>query len=194
MDSTNSPSDYETSVSKTESDDFPLPLLQTKLHRPPIAGHIIPRAQLIEELEKGAVKPVTLIAAPAGYGKSILASQWLEISEIPGAWVSLDQHDNDLRLFLEYILEAVKGLFPQQAMESKSFLNAAELPSVSVISRYFLNDLETFSERFILVLNDFHLIHNAAIHDFMAKMLVHPSSNMHLALLTRRDLKFWPFL
>ena len=187
MDSTNPPSDYETPVSKTESDDFPLPLLQTKLHRPPIAGHIIPRAQLIEELEKGAVKPVTLIAAPAGYGKSILASQWLELSKFPGAWISLDENDNDLRLFLEYVFEAVHGLFPQRKLSSKIILNAAELPPVSVISRYFLNDLQALPDRFILVLDDFHYIHEAAIHDFMGELLVHPSPIIHLALLTRRD-------
>ena len=162
-------SDYKTLISESEPepDGLSASILYTKLHHQPIPSHIVPRTRLIELLENGVQNPVTLIAAPAGYGKSVLAGQWLDVSEFPGAWVSLDESDNDVRTFLSYILEAIQNLFPQQELKSKSLLNAAALPSIPVVSRYLLNDLEPLSERFILVLDDFHLIHNAAIHEFM---------------------------
>ena len=69
---------------------------------------------MIEVLENGAKIPLTLIVAPAGYGKSILASQWLDVAALTGAWVSLDNGDNDLRVILSYIIEAIQSVVPQQ--------------------------------------------------------------------------------
>ena len=162
-------------------------ILRTKLHRPPISADIIPRARLIKFLESGIQKTLTLISAPAGYGKSILASQWLEISCLPSIWVSLDESDNDVSAFLKYVLEAIQSLFPQQVLKTKSLVGLAELPSLKVTGRYLLNDLEALSERFILVLDDYHYISNTAVHDLLAELLIHPSSAMHLVLITRRD-------
>ena len=163
------------------------PILRTKLHRPPISADIIPRARLIKFLENGIQKILTLISAPAGYGKSVLASQWLEISCLPSIWVSLDENDNDVSAFLRYVLEAIQSLFPQQVLKTKSLVGLAELPSLKVIGRYLLNDLEALSERFILVLDDYHYISNTAVHDLLTELLTHPSPAMHLVLITRRD-------
>jgi len=163
------------------------PILHTKLHRPPISADVIPRARLIEALENGIQKTMTLISAPAGYGKSILASQWLDISRVPGIWVSLDESDNDASAFLRYVLEAIHSLFPQQVLKTRSLLEVGELPSARVIGRCLLNDLEALSERFILVLDDYHNIRNAAVHDFLTELLIHPSFAIHLVLITRRD-------
>jgi len=162
-------------------------ILRTKLHRPPISADIIPRARLIKFLENGIQKTLTLISAPAGYGKSILASQWLEISCLPSIWLSLDENDNDVSAFLRYVLEAIQSLFPQQVLKTKSLVGLAELPSLKVIGRYLLIDLEALSERFILVLDDYHYISNTAVHDLLAELLIHPSPAMHLVLITRRD-------
>ena len=163
------------------------PILRTKLHRPPISADIIPRTRLIKLLENGIQKTLTLISAPAGYGKSILASQWLEISGLPSIWVSLDENDNDVSAFLRYFLEAIQRLFPQQVLKTKSLVGLAELPSLKVTGRYLLNDLEALSERFILVLDDYHYISNTAVHDLLAELLIHPSPAIHLVLITRRD-------
>jgi len=182
-------SDYKTLISESESgyDELSQPLLYTKLHRPPISAGIIPRTRLIELLENGVQNPMTLIAAPAGYGKSILASQWLDVSELPGAWVSLDESDNDLRIFFSYALEAIQNVFPDRELSINSLPEAGRLPSLELIARHLLNDLETLPKRFILVLDDYHRIRNSAIHDFLSKLLKHPSSIMHLALVSRRD-------
>lgn len=182
-------SDYKILIPKSDNlaDDSSVPILYAKLRRPPITANIIPRAQLIEVMENQIQNSMTLIAAPAGYGKSILASQWLAVSKFPGAWVSLDKSDDDVRIFLSYVIKAIQSLFPQKAFKARSLLEAAKLPQSAVIARYLLNDLETLSERFILVLDNYHHIRNAAVHDFVAELLVYPSPTMHLALLTRRD-------
>ncbi|MGB5618454.1 MAG: response regulator [Desulfobacterales bacterium] len=182
-------SDYKALVSESraEPDERSTQILYTKLHQPQIPKHVIPRTRLIEVLENGAKNPLTLIIAPAGYGKSILASQWLDVTALAGAWVSLDKGDNDLRVILSYIIEAIQSVVPQQELKTRSFLAAHKLPSVKVISQLLLNDLEQIPYPFILVLDDYHLIHTDSIHDLFSELLVHPSPHMHLVLLTRRD-------
>jgi len=182
-------SDYRALLSECapDKDRISLPILQTRLRRPAIPSHIIPRVRLIEMLEKEIENPLTLIAAPAGYGKSILASQWMEVSALPGAWMSLDESDNELHSFLTYILEAIQKVFPDYQLDTKRLLESAILPPLKAIVGYLLNDLEALPQRFILVMDNYHYIRKAEQHDFLAAMLAHPSSKMHLALLTRRD-------
>ena len=78
-------------------------LLRTKLFRPSPPQDFVVRPRLVEALNEGLGRPLTLICAPAGYGKTSLASAFLETCPLPSAWVSLDEGDNDLRLFLEYV-------------------------------------------------------------------------------------------
>ena len=165
----------------------PLPILATKLHRPPVAPDILPRARLLEQLNEGRQRPLTLISAPAGYGKSTLASRWQEACDGLGIWVSLDEDDNDLRSFLAYLLAAVQAAVPNSCHKTQALLDAANLPPGLVLTRYLLNDLDQIDEPFILVLDDYHHIHERAVHDVLAALLDHPPRAMHLVLLTRRD-------
>ena len=84
-----------------------LPLLNTKLYRPPVTPDLEQRARLVERLQRDRQRPLTLISAPAGYGKTMLASMWLESCGCPSAWLSLDEADNDLHSFVSYLLAAV---------------------------------------------------------------------------------------
>jgi len=164
-----------------------VPLVRTKLHRPAVATDICPRARLIEQLNAGAQQPLTLISAPAGYGKSTLASRWLDACECPGAWLSLDEDDNDLRIFVSYFLAAVQTAFPEFGQASQKLLAAVSLPPGSVVARHLLEDLSQIDHPFVLVLDDYHRIHEAAVNDLMTELLQHPSRAMHLVLSTRRD-------
>lgn len=85
-------------------------ILQTKLHRPSPPQDLVPRTRPLRLLEGGRVKPLTLVAAPAGYGKSVLVSNWLENTDWPSAWLSLDEDDSDLRHFMRYVVAAVKRI------------------------------------------------------------------------------------
>ena len=164
-----------------------LPILQTKLHRPPIDGAHLHREHLLIRLNQGRHRPLTLVSAPAGYGKSTLVSCWLAACDVPGAWVSLDENDNDLRLFLSYVVAAIQRLFPVACGETLSMLRGEHLPPVSVLARRLINELEEIEKAFILVLDDYHLIRDKRIHEFTSRLLDHPSAFMHLVLIGRRD-------
>ena len=182
-------SEYKKLLSETgPTTDVPLePILRAKLHRPPISASIIPRLRLLELLEQGRHRPMTLISAPAGYGKSILASQWMETCGCPSAWVSLDENENDPRRFLTYMLEALQSTFPEATLKTKTQLQAARLPPVKELIHSLLSDIEQMEKPFILVLDDYHHIHEAAVHELLSELLRYPSSMLHLVLLTRRD-------
>ena len=86
-------------------DTTTIPLLSTKLQRPPIVGEHVHRSQLLERLDQRRQRPLTLVTAPAGYGKSTLVSCWLQTCDISAAWLSLDETDNDPHLFLSYLAQ-----------------------------------------------------------------------------------------
>jgi LuxR family maltose regulon positive regulatory protein len=161
--------------------------LTTKLYRPPISPDLEPRDALLERLSRNRQRPLTLISAPAGYGKSTLASMWLEASGSPSTWVSLDEGDNDLAIFTSYLVAAVQRVFPEARLETQALLQAPAMAAVSVVARYLLNDLDQVGGPFILALDDVHRIHEQVVFDLLAELLRHPSPNMHLVLITRRD-------
>lgn len=162
-------------------------LLHTKLQRSYLAPDIVPRERLIHRLEEGRQRPLTVITAPAGYGKSTLASRWAEASDHLFGWVSLDRDDNDLRQFLIYLLAAIRQLFPKIRLRTAPLLEAERLPSPTVLARYLLNDMHRAPKPFILVLDDYHRITTPSIHAFVAALLEHPAQSLHLVLLTRKS-------
>ena len=165
-------------------------LLRTKLHRPPVPEDYVHRPRLMETLDQRRERPLTLVSAPAGYGKSVLTSSWLEASAGPGAWLSLDEQDNDLRVFLSYFLTAVRTLFPSAAANTLSLLNAPESPPPTVLAHALINELDELERDFILVLDDIHLIRDGSVYDLLAELLRHPPRSLHLVLVGRQDPKF----
>jgi LuxR family maltose regulon positive regulatory protein len=101
---------------------MPIPLIRTKLHRPPVARDHLHRQHLLDRLDQRRHRPLTLVSAPAGYGKSTLLSCWLESCECPSAWVSLDANDSDLRIFLAYLIESIDSMFPGSFKELRAML------------------------------------------------------------------------
>jgi LuxR family maltose regulon positive regulatory protein len=164
-----------------------LPLLTTKLYRPLATPDLEPRTLLINRLERNRMRPLTLISAPAGYGKSMLASMWLETSGCTSGWVSLDENDNDLHTFVSYLLAALHKAFPTLQFKTKLVLEAPQAQPVPVFARYLLNDLDKIQEPFILVLDDIHLIREQAVFDLLKELLLHPPRFVHLVLIGRSD-------
>ena len=162
-------------------------LIRTKLQRPPMAPDIVPRQRLTARLNEGRSRPLALISAPAGYGKSTLASRWAAESGFPSAWVSLDNDDNDLRQFLTYIVSALKQCFPKRDLRSEIFLETDRLPPADELARFLLNDLHQAPASFNLVLDDYQSISEKSVHDLVAALLKYPAQTMHLVLVTRHD-------
>lgn len=164
-----------------------IPLIRTKLHRPPIAGDHIHRQHLLKRLERFRNRPLTLVSAPAGYGKSTLVSCWLEANNTPNAWVSLDENDNDLHMFLAYFLAAIQSIFPDVGREVEEMLKTVHLPSIPVIAASLMNEMDRVDEDFILVLDDFQVIHERAISELLVELLRHPPESLHIVMVSRRD-------
>jgi LuxR family maltose regulon positive regulatory protein len=163
------------------------PLIRTKLQRPPIVGDHVHRPRLLERLDQRRQRPLTLVTAPAGYGKSTLVSCWLESCDLPTAWLSLDETENDLHLFLSYFLAAVQTVSPGAGKEIQTILNAPQLPPLSTLAGILINELDQIEQTFILTLDDYHVIQKKVIHDLLVEILKHPPQAMHLVLVSRVD-------
>ena len=163
------------------------PIMRTKLHRPTLSPDLVPRSVLVARLDELRRRPLTLVSSAAGYGKSTMASLWLEAWAGPYAWLSLGEEENDLRMFINYLLAAIENAFPEACDTTRSLLQAPELGPVSDLSRYLVNDLDKIEDPFILVLDDFHKIHDKSVHELVDALLTFPPPNLHLMLLTRRD-------
>jgi LuxR family maltose regulon positive regulatory protein len=148
---------------------------------------MVPRVAVLERLERAKQRPITLISAPAGFGKSVLASMWLSASGLPGGWASLDESDNDLNSFVSYLLAAIKTALPQTSFQTDELLSNFSAPSVAMLARSLLKDLDQVDTPFIIVLDDIHHIHEESVFSFLEALLKYPSPVMHLVLAGRQD-------
>ncbi|MBE2224285.1 MAG: hypothetical protein IAF02_22285 [Anaerolineae bacterium] len=163
-------------------------LLKTKLYPPPVTSDLVSRTALLEQLEsRRQQRPFTLISAPAGFGKSMLTSMWLERCHCPSGWVSLDERDNDLPTFTAYLLAAIKMAFPDISLQSEALLETPTPLPPSMLARSLLNDLDQIKKPSILVLDDLHVIHDKAIFDFLTEIMGHPPRALHMVLISRQD-------
>ena len=163
----------------------PIVLIHTKLNRPRVVSDLVERPRLVGKLNKRLDRKLTLASAPAGYGKSTLVAEWLETCERPSAWLSLDENDSDPVVFLHYFLAAVQSVFPEAGRETAALLQAPELPPASILTGTLINELDRIEQPFILALDDYHLIHDLAVHDLVDDLLHHSPRTLHLALITR---------
>ncbi|MBV7332948.1 hypothetical protein KFU94_32920 [Chloroflexi bacterium TSY] len=169
-----------------------LPLIYTKLNRPRIADNLIPRARLLTRLQASLSKKLTLISAPAGFGKTMLACMWLEECQSPTAWLSLGEDDGNIDRFLCYLAAAIETVFPDACAQVDNLLPYEQLPTVDEIVVALINDLARLplnspTERFILVLDDYHRIQNEAIHQLLSKLIEYQPQHLHLLLISRQD-------
>jgi len=163
------------------------PLLRTKLQRPVLSPDLLTRSDLVARLDELRRRPLTLVSAAAGYGKSTLASLWLEAWEGPYGWLSLDEEENDLRIFIHYLLAAICNYLPKAFNTTRSALKAPELEPFPDLVSHIVNDLDKIEEPFILVLDNFHKIREEKVIDLVGAIIRHPPQKLHLMLLTRRD-------
>jgi len=164
-----------------------LPIIQTKLYRPPLQVGHISRPQLLEQLGGWQTRPLTLVSASAGYGKSTLVSSWLESLDCPTAWLSLDEHDNDLELFLTYFLACVRTSFPDAVDETVDLMNGAEQPPLRVLVSSLTNELNQLPQKLVLMIDDYHVINDSRIDELLSELLKHPPRPLHLVIATRTD-------
>ena len=165
------------------------PLLETKLHLPRWRRSLVARPRLSERLSRGAESALTLVSAPAGFGKTTLLAEWLAAAPADGrsvAWLSLDQRDNDPALFWTYLVAALKTAAPGVGESALSLLQPPEPPSEAGLVTL-LNDLDAISNDVVLVLDDYHVIDARDVQDGMAFLLEHLPPQIHLVIASRTD-------
>ncbi|MDX2417342.1 MAG: LuxR C-terminal-related transcriptional regulator, partial [Xanthomonadales bacterium] len=165
-------------------------VLASKLHKPDLTKNHVHRQRLMEKLDDNRQLPLQLIIAPAGFGKSTLASCWISNNDWPSCWFSIDETDNSVHQFLLYFTRSVQSVFPDSLAKTNAFLGGLSLPPTSVIANSLINDIEDIGKDFMCVLDDVHLIREKSIQGLLSKLLQNPPSNMHLLLIGRMD----PFL
>lgn len=168
-------------------------ILQTKLYVPPIRSELVHRPRLIERLDQSTRSghKLTLVSAPAGFGKSTLVANWIRKGHRPVAWLSLESSDNDPARFWSYVIAALQNVEPDIGQAALASLDAPQAPPVESMLTGLLNEIVATDADWVLVLDDLHLIAEPAIHDGLVFLADHLPPHMHLILATRADPP-WP--
>ncbi|MHB1134871.1 MAG: LuxR C-terminal-related transcriptional regulator [Chloroflexota bacterium] len=162
------------------------PLLATKLFVPRLRQGLVARARLGQRLGAALERPLTLVSAPAGYGKTTLVAEWLGGAGLPVAWLTLDEGDNEPGRFLSYLVAALQSIAPDLGRATADLLTLAELPPLATLLAPLVNDLAS-ADPFVLVLDDYHALRAPPVHEVVELLVEHQPPSLHLVLLTRRD-------
>src|SRR6266540_5768944 len=165
------------------------PVLATKLYIPPSPAKVVVRARLLERLTRGLLRSpnVTLISAPAGFGKTTLVSEWVASSSLPVAWLSLDESDNDPARFLVYVISALQTISPNVAAGLVDVLQSSQSSPIESILTALINKITNILDDFFLILDDYHTIDAKPVDDALAFIVEHLPPRMHLVITTRED-------
>ena len=163
------------------------PLLATKLRIPLPRPRIVARPRLIGRLNEGLQRNLTLISAPAGFGKTTLVSEWMAGCARPIAWLSLDENDNDPTRFLRYLVAALQAANPAIGQNIAAALTTSQSLVPDQVMAALINDLALAPHDVVLVLDDFHTIENETIHATFRTLVTHHPPQLHLVLVTRED-------
>ena len=166
---------------------MPTPILATKLYIPPPRPQVVLRPRLIERLNEGLHRKLTLISAPAGFGKTTLVSEWVAGRERPVAWLSLDEGDSDPTRFLTYLVAALQTIAAEIGKGVLGVLQSPQPPSTESILTTLLNEITTIPDHFVLVLDDYHAIDAQAVDYALTFLLEHLPPRMRLVIATRED-------
>jgi LuxR family maltose regulon positive regulatory protein len=162
-------------------------LLPTKLAPPPLTRSLVARDRLLDRLDADCTHRLTLLAASAGWGKTTLLSVWASRSGCPIAWLSLDEGDNDPTRFWAAVLAALRTCLPGVGEVALAMLHSPQPPPLTTILTTLLLDLSAVREPTFLLLDDYHLIDEQAIHDSLLFVLEHLPMHLHLVLSSRVD-------
>lgn len=175
------------------------PILATKLYIPPPRPKVVLRSHLIERLNAGLRQnqgfghKLTLISAPAGFGKTTLVSEWIADCQRPIAWLSLDEGDNDPARLLTYLVVALQTMMRQQSPAINigesvlAALQSPQPPATESVLTTLLNEITTLPNNFILVLDDYHVVDAKPVDAALAFLIQHLPPQMHLVIATRED-------
>ncbi len=162
-------------------------ILATKLYTPPSRPGIVLRPRLIDRINAGHQGKLTLVSAPAGFGKTTLVTGWITAGERPAAWLSLDEGDSDPMRFLAYVVAALQTVAPQIGTRIMSLLESPPPPPIESLLTSLLNEIATMPHDLTLVLDDYHVLDSQQIDEILAFLVDNQPPQMHLLITTRED-------
>jgi LuxR family maltose regulon positive regulatory protein len=162
-------------------------LLFTTSYIPRLRSKIVLRPRLADRITLGMDRKLTLICAPAGFGKTSLLGEWIAQSERCVTWLSLDEGDSDPARFWAYFIAALQKLNPNIGKNALALLESAPLPPIEVVLSVLLNEISIFPDSFAHVLDDYQSIQEKSIHTSIVFFLEHLPQNMHLIIASRND-------
>ncbi len=154
---------------------MPTPILATKLYIPPLRPEVVSRPRLIERLNEGLHRKLTLLSAPAGFGKTTLVSAWVTGCDRQVAWLSLDKGESDPTLFLTYLVAALQTIAPNNGVGVLGALQSPQPPPIESILTALLNEITTIPDHFVLVLDDYHVLDAKPVDQALTFLLEHLS-------------------
>src|SRR6266487_553787 len=163
------------------------PILATKLYLPGLRPNVVSRPRLLERLNEGLHRKLTLISAPAGFGKTTLVSEWVAFIERPTAWLSLDEGENDPARFLAYLVAALQTIVATIGEGVLGVLQSPQPPPPEAILTALLNEITTLPDHFVLVLDDYHVLDAKPVDIALTYLVEHLPPQMHLVIATRED-------
>lgn len=173
---------------------LPPDILATKLYVPRARPNVVRRQRLLSLLDEGIDRPLTLLSAPAGFGKTTLVSDWVEnrtgarAAPLQLSWLSLDEADNDPVRFMRYLAAALLHVTPRASRSILTLLRSPQAPpSLPSQLAVLVNELVKLREDYVLVLDDYHLLRDRTIHEAVAFLLEHVPPRFHLLIATRED-------
>jgi LuxR family maltose regulon positive regulatory protein len=162
-------------------------LIRTKLRRPFLRRELVPRPRLREQIAQGLRGPLTLVTAPAGFGKTTLVASCIASCELPVAWLSLDKDDNQAGRFLSYLVAALQEADHTIGNEAAQLVAGMQQAPPEAVLTSLINDLDAASGEIALVLDDYQFVNSQDVHEEVAFLLEHCPNTFHLVIATRSD-------
>jgi LuxR family maltose regulon positive regulatory protein len=167
-------------------------LIRTKFSRPPSRPEFVERPRLLDRLAQAIEQHrIILVSAPPGFGKTTLATQWLERQHVPAAWLALDNSDSDPERFVRYLIAAIEDGTPQRLPKSSTLLTATAPLPFDYVCEVLVSELAAAETRLILVLEDYHAVQSTAIHGLIERLVQMMPPSMQVIVLSRVDPP-WP--
>src|SRR5258708_16418542 len=168
-------------------------LLSTKLSPPYMHSALVERKHLLDRLDAGLARSLTLISAPAGFGKTTLLTEWMASARAANrtfpqvAWLSLNEGDNDPTRFWRYVIAAFQAIHAPVGVSALSLLHSPESPALESVVTALINDIALAPQPWILALQAYHLITSQPIHTSIAFLLERLPTTLHIVIATRSD-------
>ena len=163
------------------------PVNKSKFFLPELPSDYVDRRRLMDIFDPETIKPVVLVSAAGGFGKSTLVSAWLRKHKLKNAWLSLSERDDDRQRFILYLIAAIQQQIKDFGRELLELNNAPQIPSIDVVREFLLSEISSISKSFFLVLDDYHHIRNSEIHNLISEIFRFPQPYFHLIIISRND-------